>query len=159
MAFCASNTTVASLQAALARDHYAVVPSTAMFELLCGEPPFRSKKVSALRDMHQSEHRPRPSERVPGIPEAIDEVVLKLMARDPLERYQSAGELIAALEELVRTHDIASIAEQKRSNRRTTKTYKTIVVPSGVDALEDEEAEPLALQSLHHRIECHWRMF
>ena len=31
---CASNTTVASLQAALARDHFAVVPAAAMFELL-----------------------------------------------------------------------------------------------------------------------------
>ena len=35
---CASNTTVASLQAALARDHYAVVPAAAMFELLSVQP-------------------------------------------------------------------------------------------------------------------------
>ena len=31
---CTSNVTVASLQAALARDHFAVVPAAAMFELL-----------------------------------------------------------------------------------------------------------------------------
>ena len=31
---CTSNTSLASLQAALARDHYAVVPATTMFELL-----------------------------------------------------------------------------------------------------------------------------
>ena len=35
---CASNTTVASLQAALARDHFAVVPAAAMFELLSVQP-------------------------------------------------------------------------------------------------------------------------
>ena len=35
---CAWNATVASLQAALARDHYAVVPAAAMLELLSVQP-------------------------------------------------------------------------------------------------------------------------
>ena len=44
---CASNTTVASLQAALARDHFAVVPAAAMFELLSVQP----EHAAALWDL------------------------------------------------------------------------------------------------------------
>ena len=36
---------------------------------------------------------PRPSAAVPGLPDALDEVVVTAMAKDPADRYATTGEL------------------------------------------------------------------
>lgn len=114
-----------------------------MFELLTGEPPFRSKKVAALRDMHLNNERPRPSERVHGVPGKLDNVVLKLIERDPLDRYQSAQKLITDLEQLARDLKIDQIADGNTTrSRRTTRTFKTVIVPNGVGLQEVDESVP-----------------
>jgi hypothetical protein len=45
---------------------------------------------------HIQEQPPRPTETAPGLPAAFDDVVLKALAKEPGDRYQSAGELAAA---------------------------------------------------------------
>lgn len=114
------------------------------FELLTGEPPFRSKKVAALRDMHLNEARPSPGDRVHGIPKAYEDIVLKLIERDPLDRYQYSKDVVEVLSDLAKELKIEDIAEQQNStSRRTTRTFKTIVVPDGIglEEVADTPAE------------------
>jgi tRNA A-37 threonylcarbamoyl transferase component Bud32 len=61
--------------------------------LLTGEPPFRRDTELATLYAHAHAARPRPSLLEPGLPAAIDEVVVRATAVDPDGRHQSAGEL------------------------------------------------------------------
>jgi serine/threonine protein kinase, bacterial len=71
-------------------------------ECLTGSPPFRADSIERLVAAHLMEPAPRPSQLRPGrVPAAVDQVVAKGMAKNPEERYRSAGELAnAALDAL-----------------------------------------------------------
>jgi hypothetical protein len=59
-----------------------------------GAPPFPEPFRPAALAAHLATPPPRPSERVDGLPEALDDVVLAALAKDPSQRPASAGELI-----------------------------------------------------------------
>jgi YVTN family beta-propeller protein len=65
--------------------------------MLTGRPPFPRDTELAKLFAHANAPPPRPSETVPGLPPAIDDVVAKAMAKRPQERYGSAGELARAV--------------------------------------------------------------
>jgi serine/threonine-protein kinase len=55
---------------------------------------------------------PRPSARRTDLPQALEDIILKALARDPADRYQTAQEMRRALEELAAVAGLrASIAE------------------------------------------------
>jgi DNA-binding beta-propeller fold protein YncE/tRNA A-37 threonylcarbamoyl transferase component Bud32 len=64
--------------------------------VLTAQPPFPRETELAKLFAHANAPPPRPSEVVPGLPPAIDDVVAKAMAKRPKDRYGSAGELAAA---------------------------------------------------------------
>ena len=71
-------------------------------ECLTGSPPYRANSVERLIAAHLMDPAPRPSDQLPGqVPVALDHVVAKGMAKNPNDRYTSAGEFAdAALEAL-----------------------------------------------------------
>lgn len=69
-----------------------------LYEMLCGVPPFDSKSDFELMVAHVNHHAPRPSLVRSSIPKSLDPVMLKAIAKDPAERYQSAVEFSEALE-------------------------------------------------------------
>ncbi|MFC4126424.1 serine/threonine-protein kinase [Nocardia rhizosphaerae] len=79
-------------------SHRADVYSLAcvLHECLTGATPFPAASMSVLIRAHLSEAPPRPSTLVPGIPPSLDEVIAIGMAKDPAERYPSAGALAVA---------------------------------------------------------------
>jgi serine/threonine protein kinase/CHASE2 domain-containing sensor protein len=63
---------------------------------LTGETPFPLETDAAIMWAHQSAPPPRPAELWPHLPQEIDEVIVRGMAKDPAERFRSAGELASA---------------------------------------------------------------
>jgi serine/threonine protein kinase len=68
-----------------------------MFEALSGRLPFSAPSVSKLLVRIIREEAPRLSEAVPGIDPAMDDLVARLLARDPQDRFPSARALARAL--------------------------------------------------------------
>jgi serine/threonine-protein kinase len=64
-----------------------------MYELLMGRPPFTGDSPVAIAYQHVRENPVPPSVVDPEIPAWADAIVLKAMAKDPADRYQSAGEM------------------------------------------------------------------
>jgi eukaryotic-like serine/threonine-protein kinase len=64
-----------------------------MYELLTGRPPFTGDSPVAIAYQHVRENPVPPSVVDPDIPSWADAIVLKAMAKDPGDRYQSAGEM------------------------------------------------------------------
>jgi serine/threonine protein kinase len=68
-----------------------------LFELLTGRAPFRGESPVAVAYQHVSETPDPPSELNPTVSRALDAVVLRALAKDPFQRYQSAEQFRAAL--------------------------------------------------------------
>ncbi|SCL16221.1 serine/threonine protein kinase [Micromonospora rhizosphaerae] len=68
-----------------------------LFELLCGHPPFVGDSPVSVAYQHVREAPPTPSDLNPDVNPAVDAIVLKALSKNPLNRYQSAGEMRADL--------------------------------------------------------------
>ncbi|MCL7459304.1 Stk1 family PASTA domain-containing Ser/Thr kinase [Micromonospora echinofusca] len=68
-----------------------------LFELVCGHPPFVGDSPVSVAYQHVRETPPTPSDINPDVNPAVDAIVLKALSKNPLNRYQSAGEMRADL--------------------------------------------------------------
>lgn len=64
-----------------------------LYEMLTGRPPFNGDNISSIMYQVLNEMPPAPRMLNQGIPESIDYIVMKTLAKHPDERYQSAREL------------------------------------------------------------------
>src|SRR5436305_9437227 len=72
-----------------------------LFEMVAGQPPFRRENEYATMYAHTSEPAPALSTIAPGLPFALDAVVARALAKEPDQRYPSAGDLARAVEAAV----------------------------------------------------------
>jgi eukaryotic-like serine/threonine-protein kinase len=91
--------------ASRASDVYAL--AVVAFELLTGRRPFEKESVTAEAAAHVSEAVPSASERAPGLPQAVDGVFERGLAKSPADRYGSAGGFVAALAQALRRPETA----------------------------------------------------
>ncbi|HEV2235967.1 MAG TPA: FHA domain-containing protein, partial [Ktedonobacterales bacterium] len=76
-------------------DVYAL--GVVLFQCMTGRLPFNADTQLAVLMLHAREPVPRPSLLAPGLPPAIDQIILRALAKDPADRYQRASELAEAL--------------------------------------------------------------
>lgn len=84
-------------------DVYAL--ACVLHECLTGTPPYRADSAGMLITAHLMSEIPQPSAVRPDIPTAFDRVIAKGMAKDPADRYASAGELAQAATEALSARD------------------------------------------------------
>lgn len=71
-----------------------------LYEMLTGHLPFDVATPAVVPDKHADGAPPRPKEVNPGVPEALDALVMRLLATDPSDRPKSAAEIIEELERI-----------------------------------------------------------
>jgi beta-lactam-binding protein with PASTA domain/predicted Ser/Thr protein kinase len=94
-----------------------------LYEILTGEPPFIGDSPVAVAYQHVREDPIPPSKRHDGISPELDAVVLKALAKNPENRYQTAAEMRA---DLVRVHN----GEQPEAPKVLTDAERTSLLAS-----------------------------
>lgn len=94
-----------------------------LYEILTGEPPFIGDSPVAVAYQHVREDPLPPSQRHGGISPGLDAVVLKALAKNPENRYQTAAEMRA---DLVRVHN----GEEPEAPKVLTDAERTSLLAS-----------------------------
>jgi tRNA A-37 threonylcarbamoyl transferase component Bud32/outer membrane protein assembly factor BamB len=102
-----------------------------LFECLTGEPPFRREQDAALMYAHLHDPPPSATARRPELPRGVDRVIEKAMAKRPVDRYATAGELAAALKG-VTAGDRLPRPGRTHSQRKTWLAAAVAVIAVGV---------------------------
>jgi len=70
-----------------------------IYELLVGQVPFDADTPISIIHDHLYTPPPRPSAEAPGMPEDVDRVILRALAKDKKERFATVDEMVEALRE------------------------------------------------------------
>ncbi|MBA3261774.1 MAG: serine/threonine protein kinase, partial [Thermoleophilaceae bacterium] len=71
-----------------------------VYEMLVGKPPFTSASAAVLLHDHVVRQPVPPSHLRPSLPQEVDAIVLKALAKDPALRWRRAGDMAAALRQV-----------------------------------------------------------
>ncbi|MDQ1683070.1 MAG: eukaryotic-like serine/threonine-protein kinase [Frankiaceae bacterium] len=69
-----------------------------MYELVTGQPPFIGDSPVAVAYQHVREQALPPSQRNADVPPALDAIIMKAMAKNPANRYLTAGDMRTDIE-------------------------------------------------------------
>jgi len=79
-------------------DIYAL--AVVFYEMVTGRRPYTADTPAAVMLKHMQDPLPRPRSFVTGLPDEVEEVIFKALAKQPEDRYQDMGAFAAALEKL-----------------------------------------------------------
>ena len=109
-----------------------------LYEMLTGELPFTASDPMEWVHCHIARHPEPPNERVAGVPAPLSAIVMKLLAKNAEERYQTAAGLTA---------DLRKCLAEWESHRRIEP------FPLGADDAPDRLMPPEKLYGREHEIE------
>src|SRR2546426_718945 len=117
-------------------DLYAL--ACVLYEMLAGEPPFTGPSAESVARQHVAAPAPHVSVMRPAIPPAIEEAIVRALAKTPADRFATAAEFVEAL---------ASPAQRMRDpGRRTSR----LAVGAGLAATLLAAAAGLLVLSRSH---------
>ncbi len=70
-----------------------------MYEMMTGRPPYDGESPVAVAIQHINGGAPMPSTLNPNIPGGLEQIIMKAMAHDPNDRYESATAMLYDMEE------------------------------------------------------------
>ncbi len=128
-------------------DLYSV--GVVLYELLTGTVPFNGDTTVEIAMKHLSTTPEPPSARRPELPQALDQIVLRALAKDPDERYQTAEEMDAELARVAEGYPVspetAEAATQVLAGAGAIDTAATAIARAPTAITPRPPAEPPAV--------------
>ncbi len=98
-----------------------------LYEMVTGQAPYEAETPMAVMLKHIQAPLTPPRALREDLPPALERIILKAMAKDPDDRYQSAAEMAAALERALTQAD----TEPATAGRAAPTEMETASVPAG----------------------------
>jgi hypothetical protein len=113
-------------------DHRADVYAMGViiYEMVTGQLPFDAETPVAVALKHITEPLPLPRSIKPDLPEAVERVILKALAKSPADRFQSMRDLVAAFDRAVQTAPFAPSAPATPITLEEPEGGETAVLPA-----------------------------
>jgi serine/threonine-protein kinase len=106
-----------------------------VYECLTGEHVFPRSSRLAVAWAHLEEEPPRASRTRPGLPEAIDRVIARALAKEPEQRHSTCGALIAAAEEALGLRMLSLFERRKHVLIAAAVLLAVVVVAASLAAV------------------------
>jgi serine/threonine protein kinase len=103
-----------------------------LFEMLTGDLPFSGTHPQALMRAKTNDEPKAPSYFLPSIDPALEAVIMRALARDPRERFETAAELLEALRD---PKAVAARDPEAARARKRRVGLRRFAFPVGVVAL------------------------
>jgi serine/threonine protein kinase len=124
-----------------------------LYEMLTGSQPFHGNDMYEIILKHMNEQPLRPSERRPGIPAWLDNIVMRCLMKNPDDRFMHMEALIEEFNShgrtdvpLIEIGMLARKARDKRLNLETSRNAITLEAPRDVSrtfrVVPETSAEP-----------------
>ena len=112
-----------------------------LYELLTGHPPFTGDSPVAIAYQHVRENPQVPSSVNHAVPPALDSIVMKALAKNPLNRYQTAAEMRADLQRALTGQAVEAEAVMTDAQRTQfiAATARPVARPGVLTPNYDEE--------------------
>jgi serine/threonine-protein kinase len=95
------------------------------YELVTGHKPYSADTPMAVILKHTTDPLPRPRQFAPNLPDTVERVLLKALAKDPKQRYPNAGAFAAALENLISAGPPRDAANVRNDSEETVDGFVT----------------------------------
>jgi serine/threonine kinase PknH len=122
-----------------------------LYECLTGSPPYASNSAGVLISAHLMDPIPQPSTKRAGIPRALDAVITRGMAKNPEDRYASAGDLARAATQALTNPDQNRAATILRRSEESTLPGRTSKPRSTPTAKPQQPQRPPAPRPSEYR--------
>jgi eukaryotic-like serine/threonine-protein kinase len=115
------------------------------YEMVTGQKPYAADTPMGVLVKHLHEPLPRPGEKAPGLPEAVENLLLTALAKQPQERYSDMGAFAQALEGLA-GGQAGSQAQAAEAKKQRSPIPDRQASPAGgtrpTELLPDQTARP-----------------
>jgi len=91
------------------------------YELLTGKKPFQAETPLAVLFKQMNDPLPRPKQFIPDLPDEVERVIFKALAKKPEDRYETMAAFAAALEGLVHVQPVSAPVPQLHEQKIASK--------------------------------------